>query len=118
MLHHGICTGIDRGLCACAQAIGKQADSSWLFVVPWGLRKVLAYVDKRYSHPDIWITESGVDVPGEYEAPFPAVLEDTFRIEYFQVCGLRCREHARSFSWCYFISLLPLLSLSVRFHLP
>lgn len=67
------------------QAIGKQADSEWLLVVPWGFRKLLAYVHRRYGAPDIWITENGCDVPGEDAAAFPAVLEDSFRVQFYQV---------------------------------
>lgn len=67
------------------QAIGPQADSEWLFVVPWGMRKQLAYVDKRYGHPPVYITENGCDVPRESQIPLPAVLNDTFRLNFFKV---------------------------------
>ncbi|BDA49688.1 beta-glucosidase 6 [Coccomyxa sp. Obi] len=66
------------------KAIGKQADSEWLVSVPWGFRKLLSYVHRRYSAPEVWITENGCDAPGEDDAPFPAVLDDTFRVEFFQ----------------------------------
>lgn len=56
--------------------------------VPWGFRKLLSYVHRRYGAPEIWVTENGCDAPGEDEAPFPAVLDDTFRVEFFQVKGL------------------------------
>lgn len=65
--------------------IGDQADSEWLYVVPWGLRRLLNYVNKRYHHPTIYITESGVDVPNENSIPYPKVLEDHFRINYYKV---------------------------------
>eukprot|EP00884_Botryococcus_braunii_P006572 jgi/Botrbrau1/15916/Bobra.40_1s0097.2 len=65
-------------------AIGPQADSFWLYVVPWGLRATLSYIDQRYGHPPIYITENGCDVPGESSIPFPDVLNDTFRVQYFQ----------------------------------
>ncbi len=72
------------------QAIGKQADSDWLLAVPWGFRRLLAYVHRRYGAPEIWVTENGCDAPGEDDAAFPAVLEDTFRLQYYQVqCFLR-----------------------------
>lgn len=37
-----------------------QAASPWLYVVPWGLWKVLNYISKRYNNPPIYITESGM----------------------------------------------------------
>ncbi|KAK9794356.1 hypothetical protein WJX73_002180 [Symbiochloris irregularis] len=64
--------------------IGPQADSEWLYVVPWGMRRLLNYVNKRYHHPAIYITESGVDVPNENSMPFPDVLQDDFRIDYYR----------------------------------
>jgi len=61
--------------------IGQQADSSWLWVVPWGLRKVLHWVYERYNTPII-ITENGVDVPDESSLPLDQALNDTFRVDY------------------------------------
>jgi len=63
--------------------IGPQAASDWLYVVPWGLNKMLQWVYNRYQTP-IWITENGVDVPNENSIPLPEVLHDKFRISYFQ----------------------------------
>ena len=33
--------------------------SVWLFSVPWGLRKLLKWIDERYQHPPIYVTENG-----------------------------------------------------------
>ena len=63
--------------------IGTPCDSPWLFVVPWGIYNMLKYVDKRYDHPPIYITENGVDVPNESSIPLPEVLNDTFRINFY-----------------------------------
>ena len=30
--------------------IGPQADSNWLYVVPWGFRKMLNWVNNRYCN--------------------------------------------------------------------
>ena len=51
-----------------------QADSEWLYVVPWGLRKLLVWIDQRYDHPDIYILENGVDCPKESDVPLPGKL--------------------------------------------
>lgn len=36
-----------------------QAASPWLYVVPWGIRKVLNYIAQRYNSPPIYVTENG-----------------------------------------------------------
>ena len=71
------------------QLIGAQADSSWLFVVPWGIRALMGHIKQRYNGPPggIWVTENGVDVPNEASMPYPAVLADSFRTQYYQVHG-------------------------------
>lgn len=46
-------------------AIGPQADSSWLYVVPFGIEGILVHVKDSYSNPPIFVTENGVDVPNE-----------------------------------------------------
>ncbi len=38
----------------------------------------------RYSPGDIVVTENGVDIPGEAGLGLPAVLKDTFRIDYYK----------------------------------
>lgn len=76
--------------------IGKQADSEWLQVVPWGLGKLLLYIQDRYGDPTIYITESGVDVPHENQLSLDKALKDDFRIDYFKV-GSTAVGEAR---WC------------------
>jgi beta-glucosidase/6-phospho-beta-glucosidase/beta-galactosidase len=39
-----------------------QAASDWLFIVPWGLKKTLNYIAKRYNSPKIYITENGKSI--------------------------------------------------------
>jgi len=64
--------------------IGPPADSNWLFVVPYGIRYMLGWISKRYGHPAIYITENGVDVPGESNMTLDQALNDTFRVNFYQ----------------------------------
>ncbi|MED6150863.1 putative beta-glucosidase 41 [Stylosanthes scabra] len=41
--------------------IGERAASSWLHIVPWGIRKVVNYVSIKYGNTPIIITENGMD---------------------------------------------------------
>ena len=66
------------------EKIGPLADSSWLYVVPWGMRKILNWITHRYNRPDIFITENGVDAPGESSMPLEQALNDTFRVNYLK----------------------------------
>ena len=49
--------------------IGPFADSTWLTIYSPGFRKLLAWIDKRYNHPKIYVFENGVSVPGETSKP-------------------------------------------------
>ena len=37
-----------------------RGGSEWLYVVPWGLRRLLAWIKKTYNNPPIYITENGI----------------------------------------------------------
>jgi len=65
--------------------IGPKADSDWLYVVPWGIGKLLNYIQHRYNDPDILITENGCDVPNESSLPLSQALNDTFRVDYYRM---------------------------------
>lgn len=64
--------------------IGPQGDSSWFYVVPWGMRGLLNYIWKKYNHPEIYITENGVDIPHESFMPLNEALNDTFRVNFYR----------------------------------
>ena len=79
------CAGVEILSSKKARLIGPVADSEWLNVVPWGFGKTLRYVQQRYSDPDIYVTESGVDVPRENSLSLEKALKDNFRVTYFKV---------------------------------
>eukprot|EP01121_Diplochlamys_sp_Union-15-3_P013607 TRINITY_DN4252_c0_g1_i1.p1 TRINITY_DN4252_c0_g1~~TRINITY_DN4252_c0_g1_i1.p1 ORF type:complete len:506 (-),score=89.67 TRINITY_DN4252_c0_g1_i1:15-1490(-) len=64
--------------------IGPAADSPWLHVVPYGIQKMLEWVSTRYGKPPIYITENGVDVPGESSLPLEQAINDTFRRDFYR----------------------------------
>jgi len=66
------------------ELIGAPAESTWLYVVPWGFPKALQWIAQRYPGVPILVTENGVDAPGESSIPLPKVLQDTFRVNYLR----------------------------------
>ena len=64
--------------------IGEPSESPWLYVVPWGMRKLLNWIDQRYNKAPLYITENGVDVPNENNMPIAQALNDEFRVKYLQ----------------------------------
>jgi beta-glucosidase len=45
-------------------ALGPESDLDWLRDIPWGFRKHLNYLYKRYGKP-IYVTENGYAAKGE-----------------------------------------------------
>ena len=63
--------------------IGKQADSPWLYIVPWGLHKMLNWIGDRYGNAvELVVTENGMDVVNENNKPLEEALHDSDRIAY------------------------------------
>lgn len=65
--------------------VGPRADSTWLFVYPDGLRRVLDYVNKRYKPEEVWLSESGLDAPNEDKLTGDDVLDDAFRLDSYRL---------------------------------
>jgi len=61
-----------------ADPLWKKTEMGWN-VVPWGLRKLLNWVDKRYNHPEIFITENGV---ATNDKVVNGAVDDQDRIDY------------------------------------
>lgn len=66
------------------ELIGVKAASSWLYVVPWGIRKVLNYIAKKYNNPQIYVTENGMDDEDNDTSPLHEMLDDKVRVGYFK----------------------------------
>ncbi|KAJ3678167.1 hypothetical protein LUZ60_001970 [Juncus effusus] len=68
------------------EAIGDRAASSWLYIVPWGIRKTLNYIAKKYNNPKIYVTENGMDEEdSEIEKlELNEKLNDQKRVSYFK----------------------------------
>ncbi|KAH9292099.1 hypothetical protein KI387_042714, partial [Taxus chinensis] len=64
------------------QTIGDPGPTLWLYIVPWGLRKLMNYIKQRYNNPLVIITENGTAEKDEPLLPLPAKLEDQKRIKY------------------------------------
>ncbi|KAK6289518.1 hypothetical protein POUND7_001059 [Theobroma cacao] len=66
------------------EMIGEKAASDWLYVVPWGMRKVLNYIADAYSNLPIYITENGMDDEENDTAPLPEMLDDKLRVRFYK----------------------------------
>ncbi|GLJ16017.1 hypothetical protein SUGI_0265670 [Cryptomeria japonica] len=66
------------------RAIGEKAASEWLYIVPWGLQKVLMWLTERYKRPKIYVTENGMDDEDSQITSLEEALCDTKRVNYFK----------------------------------
>lgn len=60
----------------------EKGGSEWLYIVPWGLRKLLCHIKKAYGDPTIIITENGCSWRQSAENTDKKNLEDTQRCNY------------------------------------
>ena len=67
----------------------EKTDMGWS-VVPWGLEKLLKWVDARYHHPAIYITENGSAWPDEDDRS--VALHDTRRVDFLDGYIRACHE--------------------------
>ncbi|KAG6477335.1 hypothetical protein ZIOFF_066588 [Zingiber officinale] len=61
--------------------IGPRAHSDWLYIVPWGLYKAVTYVKENYGNPIIFLSENGMDQPGN--VTLAQGLQDTQRRHFY-----------------------------------
>ncbi|XP_024540820.1 beta-glucosidase 4 isoform X1 [Selaginella moellendorffii] len=64
--------------------IGDKAASPWLYIVPWGLHRVLKWVSERYNRPPIYVTENGMDEENNSTLTLDEQLDDLKRIHFYQ----------------------------------
>ncbi|KAL4179171.1 hypothetical protein AMTRI_Chr13g85950 [Amborella trichopoda] len=62
--------------------IGPQANSYWLYMVPWGMYKAVTYIKENYKNPTMILSENGMDYAANIT--LPAALHDTKRIGYYR----------------------------------
>lgn len=63
--------------------IGEETQSVWLRPCPAGFRDLLGWISRRYNYPKIFVTENGTSIKGETNLPMEQILEDDFRLKYF-----------------------------------
>ncbi|XP_071110740.1 lactase/phlorizin hydrolase-like [Haliotis cracherodii] len=68
---------LDRGVDTEFDPQWIKSGSSWLRVVPWGLRKILNWIKNKYGDVPILITENGV-------SDRSGVLDDQHRIHFYR----------------------------------
>ncbi|KAK4484053.1 hypothetical protein RD792_011272 [Penstemon davidsonii] len=59
--------------------IGERARSTWLYIVPYGMRSLMNYIRQKYGNPPVIITENGMD---DDFVTFKDALNDEKRIKY------------------------------------
>jgi beta-glucosidase len=65
------------------EAIGPKTESFWLQPNAPGFRHLLNWISDRYGRPKIYVTENGTSILDETDLPKEKLLEDDFRVWYF-----------------------------------
>ncbi|XP_077986137.1 cytosolic beta-glucosidase-like [Glandiceps talaboti] len=68
----------DHGVHTFTESHWPRAHSSWLYVVPWGLRRLLALIKFEYGNPPIYITENG------FSTDYVGELNDVDRMNFYR----------------------------------
>ncbi|KAK9138970.1 hypothetical protein Sjap_009564 [Stephania japonica] len=66
------------------EIIGERAASEWLYIVPWGIRRLLNYVAHRYPNIPLYVTENGMDDEDSSTSPLHEMLDDVKRLNYYK----------------------------------
>jgi len=66
------------------EAIGPETQSPWLRPCPHGFRKLMKWISDRNGRPIMYVTENGTSLKGENEKSMEEILEDDFRLKYYQ----------------------------------
>ncbi|XP_022889326.1 beta-glucosidase-like [Olea europaea var. sylvestris] len=56
--------------------------SNWLYIVPWGIYKLMNHLKETYGDNEIYITENGVSEPNDKGQNIKKALSDERRIKY------------------------------------
>ncbi len=70
----------DQGITLSSDPLWKKTEMEWN-IVPWGLQKLLQWIDARYDSPAIYVTENGCALPEVLENE---KVEDHQRIAFFE----------------------------------
>ncbi|XP_015575609.1 beta-glucosidase 17 isoform X2 [Ricinus communis] len=60
--------------------IGQPTDVSWLYIYPEGIDELLLYLNRKYNHPVIYITENGMG--DKSSLSLADALQDRLRIKF------------------------------------
>ncbi|XP_013415022.1 myrosinase 1 [Lingula anatina] len=71
----------DIGVASSKDPKWKTSGSSWLTVVPWGMRRILNWIKQQYSNPPVIITENGIS---DRNTTIPGIYRDYWRIGYYR----------------------------------
>ncbi len=70
----------DQQVALSSDADWQKTDMQWN-IVPWGFRKLLQWIDKRYDSPEIYVTENGCAMPDVLEN---GRVDDQNRVDFLQ----------------------------------